>query len=85
MCGVCRGEEAYKPLWRHPPGCPPSATWTGSAGEGRRKQPNLHVAVGQESNGVQTMPGKSCNTLFRLYAPLRPASTRPGSREMSHW
>ena len=28
--------------------------------------------AGQESNWVQTMPGKGGNTILRLYAPLQP-------------
>ena len=37
--------------------------------------------AGQESNWVQTMPGKGWNTLLRLYAPLQPwfdKSWKPG-------
>jgi hypothetical protein len=40
--------------------------------------------AGQESNWVQTMPGKGWNTLLRLYAPLEPwfdKSWKPGDFE----
>jgi len=40
--------------------------------------------VGQESNWVQTMPGKGWNSLFRLYAPLEPwfdKTWKPGDFE----
>ena len=40
--------------------------------------------AGQESNWVQTMPGKGWNTLLRLYAPLQPwfdKSWKPGDFE----
>ena len=42
--------------------------------------------VGQESNWVQTMPGKSFNTLFRLYGPLQPwfdKTWKPGDFELA--
>lgn len=41
--------------------------------------------AGQESNWVQTMPGKGWNTLLRLYAPLEPwfdKSWKPGDFEL---
>jgi len=38
--------------------------------------PNLYFGpkapVGKEKNWVQTVPGKSWNTLLRLYGPLEP-------------
>ena len=43
------------------------------------------VAVkGQESNWIQTVPGKGWNTIFRLYGPLEPFYDRtwiPGDPE----
>ena len=41
--------------------------------------------VGMENNWVQTMPGKSWNTLLRLYAPLQPwfdKTWKPGDIEL---
>jgi hypothetical protein len=41
--------------------------------------------AGQESNWVQTMPGKGWNSLLRLYAPLQPwfdKSWKPGDFEL---
>jgi hypothetical protein len=41
--------------------------------------------VGQETNWVQTMPGKGWNTLLRLYAPLQPwfdKTWKPGDFEL---
>jgi hypothetical protein len=41
--------------------------------------------AGQESNWVQTMPGKGWNTLLRLYAPLQPwfdKTWKPGDFEL---
>lgn len=41
--------------------------------------------VGNESNWVQTIPGKGWNTIFRLYGPLEPwfdKSWRPGEIEL---
>ena len=38
---------------------------------------------GDESNWVQTRPGKGCNALLRLYAPLSRGSTRRGSPAIS--
>jgi hypothetical protein len=40
---------------------------------------------GHEGNWIQTMPGKSYNVLLRLYGPLSPGSTRPGSPVISSW
>ena len=41
--------------------------------------------AGNESNWVQTAPGKGWNTLFRLYSPLEPwfnGTWRPGEIEL---
>ena len=41
--------------------------------------------AGQETNWVQTMPGKGWNTLLRLYAPLEPwfdKTWKPGDFEL---
>jgi Protein of unknown function (DUF1214) len=38
---------------------------------------------GKEPNWVETIPGKSWFQLFRLYGPLQPGSTRPGSSTSS--
>jgi hypothetical protein len=58
-----------------------------------KKNPDGSVTVwfapkapaGQEANWVQTMPGKSWNTLLRLYAPLEPwfnKTWKPGDFEL---
>jgi hypothetical protein len=44
-----------------------------------------NAPVGQESNWVQTMPGKGWNTLLRLYGPLQPwfdKTWKPGDFEL---
>jgi hypothetical protein len=43
-----------------------------------------HNRKNHETNWVQTMPGKSWNTILRLYAPLQPwfdQSWKPGDFE----
>jgi hypothetical protein len=56
-----------------------------------KKNPDGSVTVwfgpkapaGQESNWVQTMPGKGRNSLLHLYAPLEPWFTwKPGDFEL---
>jgi hypothetical protein len=41
------------------------------------------VPAGQETNWVQTMPGKSWNTFLRLYVPLEPWFDKTWKRETS--
>jgi hypothetical protein len=64
-----------------------------STQKGIKKNPDGSVTVwfapkapaGQESNWVQTMPGKGWNSLLRLYAPLEPwfdKTWKPGDFEL---
>jgi len=64
-----------------------------STAPGLKKNPDGSVTVwfgpkapaGQESNWVQTMPGKGWNVLLRLYGPLEPwfdKSWKPGDIEL---
>lgn len=48
----------------------------------------LRAPAGKENSGVQTVPGKGWNTLFRLYGPLEPwfdKTWRPGEIEAVDW